>query len=223
MMQLKRISDPQISPDGKTVAFVVQTVDLEANKKPKNIYTVPIGGGAATLLSSAGDSNDRPRWAKDGKIYFISDRASDRPGRSGVWMPTGRTSNRLLFSPPARVAFCLLPTARRWCSRATCSPPARPTMPATRKCLTTRRSTRSKRASSTGLLYRHWNQLAGRHPQSSAGRSRGWWHRRRPHSRQSRRAAFLAGRSGRLRHLTRRQGSLLHDEYRRSRGHQYQQ
>src|SRR5215813_1830254 len=34
MLSLKRISDPQISPDGKLVAFTVQIVDVEANKKP---------------------------------------------------------------------------------------------------------------------------------------------------------------------------------------------
>src|SRR5271166_4472524 len=72
MMQLARISDPQISPDGKTVAFVVQTINLEANKKLKNVYTAPVAGGASTQLSNAGESNDRPRWSKDGKLFFIS-------------------------------------------------------------------------------------------------------------------------------------------------------
>src|SRR5271166_661046 len=89
MMQLARISDPQISPDGKTVAFVVQTINLEGNKKPKNIYTVPVAGGTPTLLSSAGDSNDRPRWSKDGKLFFISDRS----GTPQIWRMDSDGSN----------------------------------------------------------------------------------------------------------------------------------
>src|ERR1700683_3421843 len=75
MMQLKRVSDPQISPDGKTVAFVVQTVDLEANKKPKHVYSVAIEGGTPKQLTNTGDANDRPRWSPDGKIFYISDRS----------------------------------------------------------------------------------------------------------------------------------------------------
>ena len=46
MMALKRIGDPQISPDGRWVAFSVQTVDVAANKKPTQIWIVPLEGGA---------------------------------------------------------------------------------------------------------------------------------------------------------------------------------
>src|SRR6266446_1842132 len=38
LMQLARISDPQISPDGRWVAFTAQTVDVAKNTKPKQIY-----------------------------------------------------------------------------------------------------------------------------------------------------------------------------------------
>ena len=40
LLKIARISEPQLSPDGKTVAFTVQTVDLEQNTKPKQIYLV---------------------------------------------------------------------------------------------------------------------------------------------------------------------------------------
>src|SRR5689334_9993908 len=46
MMKLARISEPQLSPDGTLVAFTVQTVNLESNTKPKQIYVVPLAGGA---------------------------------------------------------------------------------------------------------------------------------------------------------------------------------
>ena len=89
MMQLARISDPQISPDGKTVAFVVQTINLEANKKLKNVFTVPVAGGASTLISNAGENNDRPRWSNDGKLFFISDRS----GTPQIWRMDADGSN----------------------------------------------------------------------------------------------------------------------------------
>ena len=46
LMELKRIGDPQISPDGKWVTFTVQSVDVAANRKPQQIWIVPMDGGA---------------------------------------------------------------------------------------------------------------------------------------------------------------------------------
>jgi len=71
MMQLARISDPQLSPDGRSVAFSVQTIDLEKNTKPKQIYIVPLAGGVPRKIA---DEAERPRWSPDSKrIAFVSD------------------------------------------------------------------------------------------------------------------------------------------------------
>src|SRR6185503_56667 len=75
LLKLARVSDPQLSPDGRTVAFTVQTIDLEGNKKPKQIYTAPLDGGPVRQIASAGNVNERARWSPDSKrIAFISDR-----------------------------------------------------------------------------------------------------------------------------------------------------
>src|SRR3954453_5315201 len=75
LMKLARIDDPQVSPDGKNVAFVVQTVDVPANAKPSAVYSVPVDGGTPVRLTAPGSSNYRPRWSPDSKrILFISDR-----------------------------------------------------------------------------------------------------------------------------------------------------
>ena len=100
LMRMKRLSDPQLSPDGKTVLFVVQTVDLAGNKKTSQIYRIPLAGGTPFALSTEGN-NDRPRWAPDSKnIAFISDRG----GSSQIWQtarcnwrPRGNTCNRAPF------------------------------------------------------------------------------------------------------------------------------
>jgi dipeptidyl aminopeptidase/acylaminoacyl peptidase len=83
LLKLSRVSDPQVSPDGKMVAFTVQTVDLVANKKPTNIYVVPITGGTPVKITGAGTANERPRWSPDSKsIAFVSDRS----GSAQVWL-----------------------------------------------------------------------------------------------------------------------------------------
>ncbi|MGH9661323.1 MAG: hypothetical protein ACRD96_22435, partial [Bryobacteraceae bacterium] len=41
LLKLARIGDPQISPDGRAVAFTAQSIDLNTNSRPKRVYTVP--------------------------------------------------------------------------------------------------------------------------------------------------------------------------------------
>ncbi len=82
MMKILRIGDPQLSPDGKLVAFTVQSVDLPNNAKPTQIYVVPVDGGAPQRLTNDGTLNTRPRWTPDSKhILFISNRSNG----SQVW------------------------------------------------------------------------------------------------------------------------------------------
>lgn len=82
MMKLARIDEPQVSPDGKLIAFTVQTVDMASNTKPTQIYVVPVDGGAPLRLTNEGSSNTRPRWTPDGKrILFVSNRTN----ASQIW------------------------------------------------------------------------------------------------------------------------------------------
>src|ERR1017187_8956655 len=67
LLELKRIGDPEISPDGKLVAFTVQTVDVVANKKPVQVWIVPLDGGTPRQITQDGDSNQRPRWSPDSR------------------------------------------------------------------------------------------------------------------------------------------------------------
>src|SRR5258708_35774006 len=63
LLKIARISEPQLSPDGQTVAFTVQTIDLDQNTKPKNIYTVPTNGGTPKQITTQGTENERPHCA----------------------------------------------------------------------------------------------------------------------------------------------------------------
>lgn len=82
LMRLARIDEPQLSPDGKSIAFTVQTVDMASNTKPTNIYVVPVDGGTPLRLTNEGASNSRPRWTPDSQhILFVSDRSNG----SQIW------------------------------------------------------------------------------------------------------------------------------------------
>ncbi|HKW88002.1 MAG TPA: S9 family peptidase [Candidatus Acidoferrales bacterium] len=78
MIAMHRVSDPQISPDGKWVAYVVSTPDMQANHQVSDIWLVPASGGAERELTRGG-SDSRPRWSPDSrKIAFLSSRDGEQ-------------------------------------------------------------------------------------------------------------------------------------------------
>jgi len=81
LVAMQRVADPQPSPDGSRVAFVVTTMDLEANKGFKDIWLAATDGSGALQLTTNPDSDFSPRWADDGTLYFLSTRS----GSSQVW------------------------------------------------------------------------------------------------------------------------------------------
>src|SRR5262245_56936781 len=83
LLQLARISEPVLSPNGRDVAFTVQTIDLDKNTRPKQIYVVPLNGGTPRQITQEGTSNERPRWSPDSRqIYFVSNRS----GSAQIWV-----------------------------------------------------------------------------------------------------------------------------------------
>ncbi len=82
LVAMNRISDPQVSPDGKWVAYVLRTTDLDANKGRTDLWLVSIDGATSRRLTSHDAADNNPRWSADGKsILFISTRS----GSSQVW------------------------------------------------------------------------------------------------------------------------------------------
>jgi dipeptidyl aminopeptidase/acylaminoacyl peptidase len=77
LIKLERVAEPQISPDGKWVAYTVATPDMEANRNASNIWLVATAGGEAIQLTQSGKDSS-PVWSPDGKtIAFISSRSGD--------------------------------------------------------------------------------------------------------------------------------------------------
>jgi dipeptidyl aminopeptidase/acylaminoacyl peptidase len=66
LLKVRRVGDPQLSPDGKWIAYTVTDIDKTANRGIPQIYLVPAGGGEPKLLGS-GLRSSSPRWSPDGK------------------------------------------------------------------------------------------------------------------------------------------------------------
>ncbi|HEY6252344.1 MAG TPA: S9 family peptidase [Candidatus Angelobacter sp.] len=83
MMSLKRISDPQISPDGRWVLFSAVDVNLKENKKTSHLWVLPLAGVEERQLTFGNEGENRGRWSPDGRQFIF---VSSREGGSQIWM-----------------------------------------------------------------------------------------------------------------------------------------
>jgi dipeptidyl aminopeptidase/acylaminoacyl peptidase len=83
LFRFRRVADPQMSPDGNTVAYVVTTVDLPGNRTTSGLWLVPTGGGSPRQLTNAGKKDRHPRWSPDGRQILFE---SNRSGDSQLWI-----------------------------------------------------------------------------------------------------------------------------------------
>lgn len=94
LYKIKSITDAQISPDGKQVAFVLKEYFLEKGTSNSDIYLMNSNGSNIRRLTFHKSADNHPRWSADGNnILFVSDRS----GTSQIWeLPvTGGESQQL--------------------------------------------------------------------------------------------------------------------------------
>jgi dipeptidyl aminopeptidase/acylaminoacyl peptidase len=82
MLAMDRISDSQVSPDGRWIVFNVRTTDLEANKGLTDLWLVGADGSGLRRLTTQAAADLNGRWSPDGKSVFF---LSTRSGSSQVW------------------------------------------------------------------------------------------------------------------------------------------
>jgi dipeptidyl aminopeptidase/acylaminoacyl peptidase len=73
LLRVRRVADPQLSPDGKWIAYSVAVPDVGANRSRTQVYLISIAGGEARALTSGEASASGARWSPDGRrIAFVS-------------------------------------------------------------------------------------------------------------------------------------------------------
>ncbi len=113
LLAFRWVADPQISPDGSSVAYVLVTVNAEEDRYETSLWTVPASGALPPRRLTAGPRDAAPRWAPDTRtiaftraaaekektqIYLLSmsggepRRLTELPGGAGVpvWSPDAR-------------------------------------------------------------------------------------------------------------------------------------
>src|SRR5437660_9923631 len=80
------ISDPNVSPDGRLVAYVVTKIDRAQNRRNSSIWMAATDGSRAPWqFTTSPQSSNSPRWSPDGKsLAFLSSRPSETAPAAGA-------------------------------------------------------------------------------------------------------------------------------------------
>jgi dipeptidyl aminopeptidase/acylaminoacyl peptidase len=103
------VTEMRLAPDGRRVAFTLETQDRERNEKHSAIWLLDVGGDEPRQFSSGGKHDSLPRWSEDGRfLAFLSDREGEK---SQVWvMPAdGGEARRLTNMKHGVSDFCWSP------------------------------------------------------------------------------------------------------------------
>ncbi|MBK8467271.1 MAG: S9 family peptidase [Chloracidobacterium sp.] len=107
LLGVKRVSDPQLSPDGKTIAYTIGILNKDANKVVNQIWTMNTDGSRQRQITNGSTSSSSPRWSPDskwlayafgGQIWMMQSDGDDKKqvttistGAGGpVWSPDGK-------------------------------------------------------------------------------------------------------------------------------------
>jgi dipeptidyl aminopeptidase/acylaminoacyl peptidase len=85
MYRLKNVGSPEISPDGKWVAYTVSTTDSVKDKSDTDVWMTAWDGSQTIQVTSSPDGETSPRWSPDGRyLSFLSSRQGGKGAQ--LWL-----------------------------------------------------------------------------------------------------------------------------------------
>jgi dipeptidyl aminopeptidase/acylaminoacyl peptidase len=106
IFNLQFASDPQISPNGRSIVYVHRMADIMNDKRVSNLWVLSFDGSQDRPVTTGTFSDSSPRWSPDGtRIAYVSDR-DGKPQLYVHWMDSGQTARLTdLEYPPSDIAW----------------------------------------------------------------------------------------------------------------------
>jgi len=90
LTKVRSVGDPQLSPDGKWIAYTVGIADAEKDRRDTDLWMIGSNGDDRVRLTSLPDSSEsKPRWSPDGRyLAFIAKRGDETEKKNGgqIWL-----------------------------------------------------------------------------------------------------------------------------------------
>ncbi|MFL6727808.1 MAG: prolyl oligopeptidase family serine peptidase [Sphingomicrobium sp.] len=113
LFDLSAAADPQISPDGRTIAYVRRSADIMTDKARSSIWLINAATGEQRPLAAGTGDHFSPRWSPDGRrLAYVSTAEGGAPQLFVRWMDSGQTV-RVTGLPDSPEAIAWSPDGRR--------------------------------------------------------------------------------------------------------------
>ncbi len=113
LFDLSSASDPQISPDGRWVAYVRRSADIMTDKARSSIWVINVATGEQRPLAAGSGDHFSPKWSPDGRrLAYASTAEGGAPQLFVRWMDSGQTV-RVTGLPDSPQALAWSPDGRR--------------------------------------------------------------------------------------------------------------
>jgi dipeptidyl aminopeptidase/acylaminoacyl peptidase len=155
MLAMQRIAGPEVSPDGKLVAFAVRDTDVDANRGRYNVWLAATDGSSVRQLTTHPENDTDPQWTADGAwIYFTSTRS----GSAQVWRirPAGGEAEAVTRLPTDVNGFKLFPDGKHLLVAIDVWPEARSLADSVKRD-DDRAKSKVKAKIFDQLMFRHWD------------------------------------------------------------------
>ncbi|HMD49828.1 MAG TPA: S9 family peptidase [Bryobacteraceae bacterium] len=102
VVNVPQVSDPQLSPDGRTILYVEAESNWKSDKRVRHIWKINADGSGLLQMTNGADGETSPRWSPDGQtIAFIAKREGEEANQIFLISPGGGEARALTNHPAA--------------------------------------------------------------------------------------------------------------------------
>src|SRR6185295_13162517 len=104
LLNVPRLGDVQLSPDGREVLYTLAEADWKADKRISHVWRAKVDGGQPVQLTSAPDGETWPRWSPDGKTIAFASKRGDNESAQVYLLPADGGEARQLTTHASAVS-----------------------------------------------------------------------------------------------------------------------